>query len=535
MRWTCSAKSARRRRTSRAAARLSIRCSLCHAPEVEAGRRTGLVLPEPDLQLTKSDSPGGQAHDTAQAQPARVGRVVVVGHHRCRLRRRHADVGGGNHRILRPTCQLPKHSLIPTINVVKAAPWPDGTKPRRRRPCKSRPLPAASIIRAGSTSLPNGDVLVAETNAPPRPEDGKGIKGWFIKQFHEEGGRRRCRARTASRCCATPTATASPRRARRSSTGLNSPFGMALVGDDLYVANTDAVVRFPYTTGATQITARRHEGRRPAGRPAQPSLDEERDREPRRLEALRRPSARTATSPRTAWRRRRAARRSGRSTRATGAHRVFASGPAQSRTAWRGSRETGALWTAVNERDELGSDLVPDYMTSVQDGGFYGWPYSYFGQHVDDAREAAAARPGREGDRARLRARPAHRVARPRASATATRCRRAFASGMFVGQHGSWNRKPRSGYKVIFVPFASGRPAGDAGRRADRLRRARTATPRAPGRRRDRQARRAAGRRRRRQRDLARDRLATARPVTDAWKAAGIQGACIWQSSGAIR
>ena len=100
-------------------------------------------------------------------------------------------------------------------------------------------------------------------------------------------------------------------------------------------------------------------------------------------------------------------------------------------------------------------------MTSVRDGGFYGWPYSYYGQHVDDARQAAAARPGREGDRARLRARPAHRVARPRVSRRRDALPAPFRHGMFVGQHGSWNRKPRSGYKVIFVPFAGGQPAGE--------------------------------------------------------------------------
>ena len=121
---------------------------------------------------------------------------------------------------------------------------------------------------------------------------------------------------------------------------------------------------------------------------------------------------------------------------------------------------TGALWTAVNERDELGSDLVPDYMTSVQDGGFYGWPYSYYGQHVDDAGQAAAARPGGAGDRARLRAGAAHRLAGPDVLRRRGTLPAQFASGAFVGQHGSWNRKPHSGYKVIFVPFADGKPAG---------------------------------------------------------------------------
>ena len=145
--------------------------------------------------------------------------------------------------------------------------------------------------------------------------------------------------------------------------------------------------------------------------------------------------------------------------RKTGAHRVFASGLRNPNgMAWEPA--TGALWTVVNERDELGSDLVPDYLTSVRDGGFYGWPYSYYGQHVDERVQAAAAGPGRDGDRARLRAGRAHRVAGARARARRRAAAGAHASGMFVGQHGSWNRKPPSGYKVIFVPFAGGKPAG---------------------------------------------------------------------------
>ena len=121
--------------------------------------------------------------------------------------------------------------------------------------------------------------------------------------------------------------------------------------------------------------------------------------------------------------------------------------------------ETGALWTVVNERDELGSDLVPDYMTSVRDGGFYGWPYSYFGQHVDERVKPPRPDLVAQGDRARLRAGRAHRVAGPRVlrgHAAAA----AYRGGAFIGQHGSWNRKPRSGYKVVFVPFADGRPTG---------------------------------------------------------------------------
>ena len=145
---------------------------------------------------------------------------------------------------------------------------------------------------------------------------------------------------------------------------------------------------------------------------------------------------------------------------ATGEHRIFASGLRNPvGLAWQ--PETGALWTAVNERDELGSDLVPDYMTSVQDGGFYGWPYSYFGDHVD-----ARVEPQRPDLVAKAivpdYALGAHTASLGLAFADgAEALPPAFRAGAFVGQHGSWNRKPRSGYKVIFVPFEGGRPAGD--------------------------------------------------------------------------
>ena len=177
-------------------------------------------------------------------------------------------------------------------------------------------------------------------------------------------------------------ATASPRRARCFIEDLNSPFGMALVGDELYVANTDALVRFPYKPGETKISARGDEGRRPAGRAAQPSLDQEPHRQPPtarklyvdgRLEQQRRRERHGARGE--------AARRSGRST-ARAAQAASSPAGCATRSAWPGSRRQ-ALWTSVNERDEIGSDLVPDYMTSVRDGGFYGWPYSYYGQHVD--------------------------------------------------------------------------------------------------------------------------------------------------------
>jgi glucose/arabinose dehydrogenase len=145
--------------------------------------------------------------------------------------------------------------------------------------------------------------------------------------------------------------------------------------------------------------------------------------------------------------------------RASGAYRVFATGLRNPvGLAW--EPERGMLWTVVNERDELGHDLVPDYLTSVRDGGFYGWPYSYYGDHVD-----ARVKPPRPDLVARAIAPDyalgAHTAPLGLAYAQASSLPARFRGGMFVGQHGSWNRRPRSGYKVIFVPFTNGRPAGD--------------------------------------------------------------------------
>ena len=166
--------------------------------------------------------------------------------------------------------------------------------------------------------------------------------------------------------------------------------------------------------------------------------------------------------------------------------------------------QTGALWVVVNERDELGNDLVPDYMTSVKDGGFYGWPYSYFGQHVDTRVEpqrpdlvAKAIAPDY--------ALGAHTASLGLAFNTGNLFPQEMAGGAFIGQHGSWNRKPRAGYKVIFVPFADGKPSGKP---QDVLTGFLNDSGEAQGRPvgvAHRQAGRAAGGRRRRQRDLARD------------------------------
>jgi len=240
--------------------------------------------------------------------------------------------------------------------------------------------------------------------------------------------------------------------------GLNSPFGMALVGDDLFVANSDAVVRFPYKVGDTSIT-----------QPGVKVVDLPAGRINHHWTKNLIASADGSKLYVTVGSNSNVAER-GMAVEAeraaiwevdikTGAHRVFASGLRNPNgMAWAGG---ATLFTVVNERDEIGSDLVPDYLTSVRDGGFYGWPYSYYGQHVDDR-----VKPQQPDLVARALmpdyALGPHTASLGLVSSEGTSLPAPFAHGMFIGQHGSWNRSPHSGYKVIFVPFAGGKPAGDA-------------------------------------------------------------------------
>jgi glucose/arabinose dehydrogenase len=304
--------------------------------------------------------------------------------------------------------------------------------------------------------LPNGDVLVAETAAPERPEENKGLRAKVMKHFMEKAG---SAVPSANRITLLRDTDGDGRADVREVfvQGLNSPFGMALVGEDFYVANSDAVVRFPYRPGQRRVT---ETAQQVAALPAGPrnhhwtkGLIARPDG--RKLYATVGSNSNVAEHG--------MAEEQGRAAiweidRSSGAMREYATGLRNPNgLAW--VPETGALWTTVNERDELGGDLVPDYMTSVRDGGFYGWPYSYYGQHVD-----ARVEPPRPDLVATAivpdYALGPHTASLGLAYSTSNALTPQFQRGMFVGQHGSWNRKPRSGYKVIFVPFVAGRPAG---------------------------------------------------------------------------
>ncbi|HSX60884.1 MAG TPA: sorbosone dehydrogenase family protein [Tahibacter sp.] len=355
-----------------------------------------------------------------------------------------------------PALPAPDRSLVPTIKIAPAVGWSDGATPQ----------PAAGLaVDAFATGLdhprwlhvlPNGDVLVAETNAPPKADANKGIKAWFKKRAMKKAG---AAVPSANRITLLRDADGDGRAEQRSVfvADVNSPFGMALVGDAFYVAASDALLRYRYRDGATALGGQAERiVELPAGRlnhhwtknviasadgrrlyvtvgsnsnVAENGMDKETDR-----------AAILEVDP--------DARR----------YRVFASGLRNPNgLAWEPA--TGTLWTVVNERDELGDDLVPDYLTSVRDGGFYGWPYSYFGSHVD-----TRVKPPRPDLVARAivpdYALGAHVAALGLVHSAGNRLPSRYREGMFIGEHGSWNRKPPSGYKVVFVAFSNGRPDG---------------------------------------------------------------------------
>jgi glucose/arabinose dehydrogenase len=356
----------------------------------------------------------------------------------------------------KPALPAPEKSLIPTVNVAKAVGWPAGGKP----------IAAAGMaVNAFATGLdhprtllvlPNGDVLVAETNAPSRPDEERGIKGWITKLVMSRAG---ADTQSANRITLLRDADGDGIAETRTVflDSLNSPFGMALVGDDLYVANSDAIMKFPYRTGDTKIAAT---GVKLVDLPAGPlnhhwTKDLVASSDGSKLYATVGSNSNIGENGMEAETNRAAVLEVD---RATGKSRRFASGLRNPNgPAWQ--PQSGALWVVVNERDELGNDLVPDYMTSVKDGGFYGWPYSYYGQHVDER-----VQPQRPDLVAKAIAPDyalgAHTASLGLAFNTGNLFPPEMANGAFIGQHGSWNRKPRSGYKVIFVPFADGAPSG---------------------------------------------------------------------------
>jgi glucose/arabinose dehydrogenase len=354
-----------------------------------------------------------------------------------------------------PTLPEPVTHPIPTVNVATAEGWPAGATP------VAAPGLAVNAFARGLDHprslyvLPNGDVLVAETNAPQRPEEGKSLKGQVMKAMQKKAG---AGVPSANRIILLRDADGDGVAEEKHVflDGLNSPFGMTLVGGYLYVANTDAVVRFPYTEGATHISA---EGVQVVQLPAGPrnhhwTKNLVADPSGTKLYVGVGSNSNAAENGIQAEQDRASIWEVDLK---SGTHRVIATGLRNPTSlAWEPTRRN--LWAVVNERDELGSDLVPDYLTKVRDGAFYGWPYSYYGQHVDD--RVQPQRPDLVAKAIKPDYALGNHVAPLGLAFSEGNSKLPYGDGAFIGQHGSWNRKPFSGYDVVYVPFRNGEPAG---------------------------------------------------------------------------
>lgn len=355
-----------------------------------------------------------------------------------------------------PKLPEPHKTVVPTVHVAPAKGWDNGKTPTAADGMRVVAFADKLEHPRWIYVLPNGDVLVAETDAPPKPDDGTGIRGWVMKKLMKKAGSGTPSANRITLLRDTDGDGVADQRSVFLQ-NLNSPFGMALVGNDFYVANTDAVVRFRYTPGQVSIT---EPGQKLVELPAG-TLNHHWTKniiaspDGGKLYVTVGSNSNVGENG--------IDKEAGRAAiwevdRQTGQHRVFASGLRNPNgMVWEPT--TKALWTSVNERDEIGSDLVPDYITSVRDGGFYGWPYSYYGQHVDERVKPQAP------DLVAKAIVPdyavgAHTAALGLTGAVGNSLPAQYQNGMFVSQHGSWNRKPRAGYQVIFVQFDQGKPAG---------------------------------------------------------------------------
>jgi glucose/arabinose dehydrogenase len=354
-----------------------------------------------------------------------------------------------------PVLAAPTESIVPTIRVAKAKGWNEGAKPHSVEGTTVTAYADNLQHPRWLYVLPNGDVLVAESEAPAKPDDSKGLSGKLHKLVMKRAGSGA--HPSANRITLLRESGPGSVEQHVFLQGLNSPIGMALVGNTFYVANSDAVLSFPYRSGDTELksapakltalpagTINHHWTKSllasPDGRHLYVGVGSNSNAGENGLDAEHERAAVWEIDIK------------------TGEHRIYASGLRNPvGLAW--EPESNALWVAVNERDELGDQVPPDYMTTLRDGGFYGWPFSYYGQHVDDrvkpqdpALVASALAPDY--------ALGAHTASLGLAWSAGVDLPSRFQQGMFVGQHGSWNRKRLSGYKVIFVPFVNGRPAG---------------------------------------------------------------------------
>ena len=355
-----------------------------------------------------------------------------------------------------PALPQPNPGLLPTVNIAPASGWGEGATPVPAKGMAVNEFAGGLDHPRWLHVLPNGDVLVAESNAPALHDAGSGLKGWVMGQVMAVAG---AAVPSANRITLLRDANGDGVAETKSVylSNLNSPFGMALIGTTLYVANTDAVVAFAYVPGALSLAG---PGRTIVRLPAGPinhhwTKDIIASPDGTKLYVTVGSNSNVGENGMAAEVGRADVLEVDLGTRAVS---VFASGLRNPNgLSWQ--PDSGALWVAVNERDEIGSDLVPDYMTALHRSDFYGWPYSYYGQHVD-----IRPQPPRPDLVAAAKV-PDYALGPHTASLgltfdTGTLFPVHYANGAFVGQHGSWNRVPQSGYKVVFVPFAKGEPLG---------------------------------------------------------------------------
>jgi glucose/arabinose dehydrogenase len=343
--------------------------------------------------------------------------------------------------------------LLPPMHVAKVVGW-NGASPTVAPGLKVQAFATGLANPRSLYVLPNGDVLVVEPGGPPAPvsRPKEFVMNWVEKMAHSrtKPGQRILLFRDSKGAGVPDMKTVFLDH-------LHSPFGVVLVGNDLYVADTDAVVRFAYTTGQTQITAPGVTLCELPGGPIDHHWTKSLTASPdgTKLYAgvgsnsnITENGLQAEVGRASIWE----------IDRGTGAHREYATG-LRNPNGLQFEPHTHVLWAVINERDELGPDLVPDYLTSVQDGGFYGWPYSYYGQHLDPR-----VQPQRPDLVAKAiapdYALSSHVAPLGMVFYQGTNLPAHYRAGAFIGEHGSWDRSVLNGYKIIFVPFANGRPAG---------------------------------------------------------------------------
>ncbi|MDB5490668.1 MAG: glucose/sorbosone dehydrogenase [Micavibrio sp.] len=354
-----------------------------------------------------------------------------------------------------PTLEAPSSGIIPTVKIAKAIGWPENKTPVAAQGLRIDNFADGFDHPRWIYVLPNGDILVAETNSPPKPEDSKGIKGMVMGAVMKHAG---AGVKTANRITLLRDANGDGKPELRTTflEGLNSPFGMAVSGHYFYVANTDNIMRYPYVTGDTYIDA---QGTKISDLPGGPinhhwTKNIVASPDGKYLYASVGSNSNVGENGIEAEEGRAAIHRIN---LASGKDEIFATG-LRNPNGMDFQPETKSLWTAVNERDELGDTLVPDYMTSVKEGAFYGWPYSYYGQNVDSRMKP------QNPELVAKAIEPDYALGAHTASLGLTFYNASlmpqFKNGVFIGQHGSWNRSKPVGYKVIFIPFAKGTPTG---------------------------------------------------------------------------